>query len=160
MRKIIKPFNQLGNPCFACSENNPVGLKMDFYEEGDEVVSEWEPRPEFQGYINVLHGGIQTTLLDELASWTVYVKAGTAGVTSSIDIRFLKPVFVNKGKLRLQARLTGRDEREAVIRAEIVSHRNQVCTEAEIRYFLFPEKLAREKYFYPGREAFFESLKE
>ena len=32
---------------------------------------------------------------------------------------------------------------------------DRLCTEATVSYFIFPEKIAREKYHYPGREAFF-----
>ncbi len=156
MRKIVNPFQSLGNPCFACSKTNPIGLKLDFFEDGDRVVSEWEPRPDLQGYINVLHGGIQTTLLDEIASWAVYVKAGTAGVTSSIDIRFLRPVYINRGALKISARLEKQEDRLAVLHTELRDRNDRLCTEATVCYFLFPEKIAREKYHYPGIEAFFE----
>ncbi len=39
---------------------------MEFYEDGDEVVSIWKPRPEYQGWIDTLHGGIQAVLMDEI----------------------------------------------------------------------------------------------
>ena len=64
MKKIINPWNDKeGHNCFGCSKHNDSGVKMDFYEDGDEVVSVWKPQPQFQGWVNTLHGGIQAVLL-------------------------------------------------------------------------------------------------
>ena len=80
MRKIINTYNNLeGYNCFGCSSNNEQGLQMEFYEDGEFVVSYWEPKQHFAGYGNILHGGIQSLILDEIASWVVYVKVKTAG---------------------------------------------------------------------------------
>ena len=46
MKKIINPWKGLeGYNCFGCAPNNEAGIKMEFYEDGDEVVSIWKPRP-------------------------------------------------------------------------------------------------------------------
>ena len=67
MKKIINPWKGLeGYNCFGCAPNNEAGVKMEFYEDGDEVVSIWKPRPEYQGWIDTLHGGIQAVLMDEI----------------------------------------------------------------------------------------------
>ena len=40
MKKIINPWrNQEGYNCFGCSPVNPIGLHMEFYEDGDNIVS-------------------------------------------------------------------------------------------------------------------------
>ena len=53
MKKIINPWKDLeGYNCFGCAPNNESGVKMEFYEDGDEVVSIWKPRPENQGWLN------------------------------------------------------------------------------------------------------------
>jgi acyl-coenzyme A thioesterase PaaI-like protein len=52
--------------CFLCGVNNPIGLKLAFYTDGeDRCIASFQPRPEHQGYPGQLHGGIVTTLLDE-----------------------------------------------------------------------------------------------
>ena len=49
MKKIINPWKGLeGYNCFGCAPNNEAGVKMEFYEDGDEVVSIWKPRPEYK----------------------------------------------------------------------------------------------------------------
>ena len=45
MKKIINPWKGLeGYNWFGCAPNNEAGIKMEFYEDGDEVVSIWKPR--------------------------------------------------------------------------------------------------------------------
>ena len=64
MKKIINPWKGMeGYNCFGCAPNNEAGVKMEFYEDGDEVISIWKPQPQFQGWIDTLHGGIQAVLL-------------------------------------------------------------------------------------------------
>ena len=42
MKKIINPWKgKEGYNCFGCAPANPVGVKMEFYEDGDDIVSQW-----------------------------------------------------------------------------------------------------------------------
>jgi uncharacterized protein (TIGR00369 family) len=156
MKKIRNPFVGLeGYDCFGCNPDNPIGLKMDFAEEGDYVISEWAPSEHYQGYLNVLHGGIQATLMDEIASWTVYVKTRTAGVTSAIHSRFIKPVYVNRGNIRLTCRLMKKEKKVATLEVKLYNSENEICSESEIDYFIYPEEVARRKLYFPGMDSFY-----
>ena len=45
--------------CFLCGVENPIGLKLSFYELGDgRVATRFLPQQRHQGYPGVLHGGI------------------------------------------------------------------------------------------------------
>ena len=49
-KKIINPWrNHEGYNCFGCSPDNPIGLHMEFYEDGDYVVSTWHPEHNYKG---------------------------------------------------------------------------------------------------------------
>lgn len=158
--KILNPYRELpGYRCFGCSPDNPAGLRMEFQDEGEYIVSHWDPRPEFQGYLNVLHGGIQATLLDEIASWVVMVHLKTGGVTARMETRYLKRVMVDEGPIRIRARLLEHHHRLANIQAELFNASGELACEATVQYFLMPEKMAREKLAYPGAEQFKESTK-
>jgi len=157
MRKILNPYVKVeGYNCFACSPNNENGLQMQFVEDGDYVLCEWEPRGFLQGYHNILHGGIQATLMDEIASWLVQVKLKTAGVTSRIDVRLKRPVPTDQGPLHLVARLHGKRRNLADIWVELHNPDGSVGAEGMITYYTFREDVAREKLNYPGYEEFFE----
>ncbi len=54
--------------CFVCGLENPFGLQLEFYETGpNEVTTEFTAPDRYQGYPGVLHGGVVTALLDEVA---------------------------------------------------------------------------------------------
>lgn len=158
MKKIHNPFiHQEGYQCFGCSPNNPFGLKLVFTEEDEYITATWEPEEHFQGWCNTLHGGIQTTLLDEIASWLVFVKLNTSGVTAEMKVKLRKPVKTNEGTLHLKAKLREMQRNIAIIDTWLYDHNMQMCCEATMHYFTFPEKMARDHYWYPGREAFYKN---
>ena len=44
---------------------------MEFYEDGDYIVSTWHPEHNYQGWVDTMHGGILSTLIDEVcAGWS------------------------------------------------------------------------------------------
>lgn len=156
-RRINNPYVNIdGYNCFGCSPKNEHGLQMEFYMEGEEVVSEWEPKPFLSGYGNILHGGIITTLMDEIASWFINTTLKTAGVTYQLQTRFLSPVYTNKGKITIRAKLKEKNRRIADIEVKLYDHENKLCSEGVIGYFVFPEKWAKEKLYYPDFDSFFE----
>lgn len=104
MKKITNPWRGMdGYHCYGCDPNSPQGLRMEFYENGDEIVSVWHPRPEYQGWVNTLHGGIQATLADEISSWVVFRKFQTSGVTSKMEVRYHKPIHTTDDHIVLRA---------------------------------------------------------
>ena len=157
MKKINNPFaNLTEHKCFCCSPNNPIGLKLEFWfdEENRIVSTNWNPLEYLQGYPNVLHGGIQSTLMDEVASWSVYVLLETGGVTSKMEIKFLKPVLLSNGLLTIKASLIDKEKRFANIKTELFDGKNELCAEAIVQYFIYPQELAIKKLNYPGIKAF------
>lgn len=154
--KIRNPFDAEAYKCFGCSPSNPAGLKLTFEEEEGKLYASWDPLPHFQGYVNVLHGGIIATLLDEVGAWCIYVTANTSGVTSSMTVRYLKPVYISKGTVRVEAELVMLQEKSGLYRCRLFDGEGRQCAEADIEYFLYPEKIARQRFHFPGREAFYE----
>ena len=157
MRKIINPYAQSGREsyqCFGCSPKNPIGLQLEFWQDGNGVNAKWMPRKSLEGFVNILHGGIQATLLDEIASWAVQTRCKTVGVTSSMEISYRRPVLISAGEISLRATIREAGSRMAVVDAELLGNDGKLCASAVIKYFLFnPEKAAAE-YFYPGVDAF------
>ena len=97
MKKLPNPYG--AGECFFCGPNNPIGLKLTFYEtetEPKELVCRWTPARVFKGLGKVLHGGIQSGLFDEIMGWTALHRTNEIGVTSNIEVRFLKPLFVDQ----------------------------------------------------------------
>ena len=106
MKKIINPWlHKEGYYCFGCAPGNEAGVKMEFYEDGEDVVSVWRPEAKYQGWINTLHGGIQAVLLDEICAWVILRKLQTTGVTSKMETRYLKSVDTTDPYVVLRAHI-------------------------------------------------------
>lgn len=156
MKKLNNPFTRLeGYRCFGCSPDNPLGLGLTFSEDGEYIVSTWSPKAHFQGWLNVLHGGIQATMMDEIASWLVFTKLKTSGVTSKMEVRLKKTVYTNKGDIKLKARLKEMNRNIAVIETWLYNSDDELCASALMHYYTYSREVAREKLWYPGEEAFY-----
>ena len=91
MTKRKQPNSQM---CFICGMQNPLGLKLFFYEQDDESVTATFAAPaEYQGYPGVLHGGIACALLDETIGRAA-LRAGREQwmMTAKLELRYLKVV--------------------------------------------------------------------
>lgn len=155
MKEILNPFAGFeGYNCFGCSQDNDIGLRMKFYEDGDDLVSNWHPHVLFQGWNSILHGGIQCTLLDEIASWFVFVKLQTFGVTSNIDIKLKKPVNIDKGDIHLRAGLAEMRRNIAFVKVNLHDGENTLCAEGMIQVYTFPPDKPVGNIGYPGIEKF------
>lgn len=61
IQDLIGPSNQ----CYGCGPDNPEGLRIKSFWDGDETICTWQPRPAFMaGPTDVLNGGVIATLLD------------------------------------------------------------------------------------------------
>ena len=75
------------NHCFACGKKNPCGLKLSFNYSGGRLTSEFTPSKIHQGYKDITHGGIITTILDE-AMIQAAIAEGLNPITAEINVRF------------------------------------------------------------------------
>ncbi len=156
MRRIRNPFvNRVGYGCFGCSPDNEQGLKMSFSEDGDEIVSSWEAGARFAGYGGILHGGIQATLHDEIASWVVFVKLSTAGFTERLEIDYLNPVRVEASPLLLRSRIEGMEGNRAKIRTMLFDSGGKLGSQSRAVFFTIPQRIARKRMAFPEDESQF-----
>lgn len=81
--------------CFGCGQLNPHGLRLHFFrnEEGNGVWAPWTPAREHEGFAGMAHGGIITSVLDEVMGWALHT-ADIWAVTGRIAVSFRKPVEV------------------------------------------------------------------
>ncbi len=145
MKKIINPWS--GHPkynCFGCAPNNPFGLHMEFYEDGDDIVSYWHPERNYQGWLDTMHGGVLSTLIDETCGWVVTRKMQTSGFTTSLSVKFRKAVSTNELRLTIRANIVKQMRNLLFIHAEILNSQGELCVEGEATYFLMNQEKARE----------------
>ena len=83
-----------GYECFACGTANPIGLKLQFYRLGDNICTEIDLGKYHVGWSNISHGGIISTILDEVMSWTVLYFKRIFFVTRRMEVKYIRPIFV------------------------------------------------------------------
>ena len=93
-------------PCFGCSPTHPIGFHLRFARRGDEVVTRFVPGEKYQGPPGVMHGGLVTTLADEIAAWTIVALKGRFGFTVALEARLSKAVRIGveiEGRGRIES---------------------------------------------------------
>lgn len=141
-----------GHHCFACGTDNPIGLNLDFYLSDGMVCTDVTLSRHHVGWQNMAHGGIVSTLLDEVMSWTAIYLKKEYFVTRRMEIKYIKPVLV-EDPLTIKGQLL-RDLRGPLveIKAEIYNRQSEILARSTGRfasvsnnnYLLVPEERQNE----------------
>ena len=82
--------------CFVCGKQNGAGLQLEFELIGDDRIrTEFIPLKRFQGWKDVLHGGIIATILDEVMVNGAYLRQIMA-VTTKLQITLRRPAAIGE----------------------------------------------------------------
>jgi acyl-coenzyme A thioesterase PaaI-like protein len=81
--------------CFACGTLNPIGLHMEVSFRDNKAVSKLALKREFQGWSDIVHGGVMATILDEIMAHAVLHYVGQA-VTTSLQVSYRAPLHVGE----------------------------------------------------------------
>ena len=84
------------NHCFGCGRDNPIGLKLDMKLDGNRCVAYFTPKVEHESYGDRMHGGLTSTLLDEVMGDYVFRKAGKPAYTARLEIRFRSAIRIGE----------------------------------------------------------------
>lgn len=128
--------NMESNRCFGCGPANPSGLQMKFYTDGKSIAS-WISIPDnFTGWNNVVHGGILSTVLDEIMGRAAIHLLKKLPMTKSMTVDYFKPVFAGM-EIKVVGEVVNVSEREALIRGTIYDADGDVCTKSSGTLGLF-----------------------
>lgn len=130
------------NPCYGCSAGHPHGFRLQPERHGREVRVRYTPNEHQQGPLGVMHGGLVTTLADELAAWAVIGLVGRFGFTGRIEARLARPV-------RLGAELQGRawlqGEASRLAKVEVELHQEGELAFSGVFTFVLPDRAGAER---------------
>lgn len=84
--------------CFVCGTENPHGLGVTFFDDGQRVFTELTPAAHHQGWPGVLHGGIISAVLDETIGRVAFLHDRWVH-TAKLALRYHKPAPLGQ-KLR------------------------------------------------------------
>ena len=129
--------------CFGCSQKNPYGLKMQFYAD-DAALYSWLSVPtHLCGWDGIVHGGVLSTILDEIMSWSAIYKLHRVVMTKTMTIDFFKPVYIADG-LRVEGRVIEQiSDREVIVEGKIYKEDNVLCAQTHGTFAVFTAKAVR-----------------
>lgn len=114
--------------CFGCGRHNPIGLHLVFERVDDGVLARYRPRPEDQGFPELMHGGLLALLLDEAMGWAMYAD-NVFAVTARMETRYRRPVPL-AGELVARSAITRRRGRRIEVAAALTDEQGAVLVEA------------------------------
>ncbi|MEO0094401.1 MAG: PaaI family thioesterase [candidate division WOR-3 bacterium] len=121
----------MDNRCFACGSENPAGLHLDIRESKDGVYAPIKISAVFQGYHKIIHGGIVSTILDEMAVWASF-KKGHKAVTAELNVRIKKPMFANE-EYTAFGRISNLKHKLVMAQAEIKDLNDEIVACANVK---------------------------
>ena len=130
----------LGSQRFACGTANPIGLNLKFYSLGDAVCSEIVLEKYHEGWQDMAHGGIISTLLDEVMSWAIMYSKKTFVVTRKMDIKYVRNVLIGT-PLTVTGRFVGEAKPPLVkAKAEIRDNEGRLLVRSNGEFVVLPEE--------------------
>lgn len=126
-----------GNVCFGCGQDNPEGLQIHSFWDGDTAICRWMPEKKYWGWVNILNGGIIATLIDCHCMGTAMAEAYRAEersldsepiyryATGTLNIRYLKPTPGDQ-EVEIRASVIEVKNRKTTLTAEVWC--GDVCT--------------------------------
>lgn len=121
--------------CYVCGQAHPRGLRVRFFVSTfGQVHARFKPDHTQTGYKDTVHGGVISTLLDELLGWPIALQTGRMAVTGELTVRFLRPMSVGRPYLATA--------RPGIDRGKYWEGKGNICDEQGVVY-----AKARGKYF-------------
>ncbi len=95
--------------CMGCGPENPHGLQLVVYRDGDTVYGDVTFDERHIGAPGLAHGGAVAAACDDMLGFTLWI-AGTPAVTRSLTVEYLRPVPLHQPH-RIAAHIVSREGR-------------------------------------------------
>ncbi|WP_299978293.1 PaaI family thioesterase [Desulfobacula sp.] len=123
--------------CFGCGSENHRGLKMTFESNGEKLRSIVTVPDHLRGWSNIVHGGVLSTICDEIMGWAAIYLSKRFILTKTMSTSFLMPVIIGS-RLEIFGYIKERiDERNAIMAGEIYNEKGRLCTMSTGEFALF-----------------------
>ncbi|HYG23848.1 MAG TPA: PaaI family thioesterase [Verrucomicrobiae bacterium] len=121
--------------CFVCGESNAIGLNLRFHTDGKRVHSCFTPATAHAGFKGVVHGGILSTVLDEIMVWACAVPTRKFAYCVELSVRFNKAARPGEELSVSAEMISSRRDRIFEARSEIQNAKGEIVCSATGRYF-------------------------
>ena len=127
MKEVLKYAN-----CFVCGDENHHGLKAKFFFDGEKAITEVTASPDFEGYRGIYHGGVISSLLDEVMIKAILAQEKYV-VTVELTIRYQAPVMIGD-RITFTGKLMKSKGRVYFTEGEATGPEGQVFATATAKY--------------------------
>ncbi|MCP4178607.1 MAG: PaaI family thioesterase [bacterium] len=138
----LLPTHLWSKTCFACGEENPHGLHMKFYTDEKCIFSKLKLQEEKSGWDVIVHGGILSTILDEIMAWAAIYFTNNIILTKTMTVDYKHSVIVNK-EIKTVGWVVEQTKKEITLKSQLYNHNNILCAEAVGIYASFSLKVAK-----------------
>jgi uncharacterized protein (TIGR00369 family) len=129
--------------CFGCGTLNAAGLQLVLHVDGATCWTELELPRRFEGWEGIAHGGIVSTILDEVMAWSL-VEHDSWGLTARLNVAFRRPVPIGR-RIRAEGWVVEAGRRLLRTVGRVVDPgSDEVLATAEAAYVPAPEARKRE----------------
>jgi uncharacterized protein (TIGR00369 family) len=138
------PSNRWDEHCFGCSPTNPSGLQMKFYTDEKSIYSRLKVPDHLCGWNKLVHGGVISTILDEVMVWAAIHLLKLIVLTKTMSIDYIQPVFI-EDELKAEAWIKRHENNgEVTIEATVHNGRNELCAKSTGIFSYFPPAKIKE----------------
>ena len=141
------------NVCFGCGIQNPDGLQIKSFWEGDESVCIWQSEEKHHGWANLMNGGVIATVIDCHCMGTAMAAAYQAEdrnldtlpeyryATGTMNIKYLKPTS-NLVPIEVRTKITEIKGKKTVMTCQVFSEGEQTVSAEVIAIRVFDSSQA------------------
>ena len=129
--------------CFVCGQENNIGLKCRFFaDENGSVHLEPKIKADYAGFAKVVHGGIQTAIMDEAMGWCAFTQHSSENLcfTRELNMKFRRNV-VPMSNILLTANLVDVKRNFYYVEGKIEDDSGAVLTQANGIFIPIPSDI-------------------
>lgn len=128
--------------CYGCGADNPNGLHIKSFLEGDEAVGKWQAKPHHCSYPGFLNGGVACTLIDCHSAWTAFAlecrdrgldlgaePEPASGWTRALSVEFVKATPLD-AEITLRARVVKKGRTSRTVTCSLYAN-GEECVRGE-----------------------------
>ncbi len=133
--------NRFEGNCFGCSADNSVGLQMKFWWNERLVRSKLVVPDHLCGWNRLIHGGVASTILDEVMSWATIYSRKQMVMTKTMTIDFIKPIQIGD-EITAEGQVKEvKSKHEVVSEGFIFNRKKELCVRSIGNFVTFSQKV-------------------
>ena len=135
--------NRFEGNCFGCSTNNSVGLQMKFWWNERVVRSKLVVPDHLCGWNRLIHGGVASTILDEVMSWATIYSRKQMVMTKNMTIEFIKPIQIGDEIMAEGQVKEATGKHEVITEGFIYNREKELCAKSTGHFVTFSHKIGK-----------------